>query len=400
MNSSSYLVRLENVSTLEAKLEKLIKKIQRKGLVAPVLVWGGVEVRKSGSKEYSVKNLTIENVIPKLSGWTFLAALTDVGGSNMVRTVPGHECPSEYFSRVGACDHCKKARTRYETYVLRNEEGTTLQVGNSCLKDFLGHNEANNWASYAEHLAEVKEMAEESEGGGWGRESTPVLSQFLPFVAAEIRQNGWISRAAVYAGTADVSTVDMTLTGMRKGTLLVLPEDEETAKNAQEWARNIPDEDANSSSYLHNLKTIARVNISDPVGIAASMIAAYERAMGRERARQARASQSPSNHVGEVGVRYAFGVKGTKKNPELTGALTLTWVHHSDGMYGTTTIAKFKDENDNVFKWFASGVPFALADVGKVYTGKASLKGHDEWKGEKETVLSRCSFEEREVTDA
>lgn len=51
-------------------------------------------------------------------------------------------------------------------------------------------------------------------------------------------------------------------------------------------------------------------------------------------------------------------------------------------------IYKFKDENGNIFVWkTGKGIDF---EEGKVYTISGTIKAHNEYKGEKQNVLSRC----------
>ncbi len=47
-----------------------------------------------------------------------------------------------------------------------------------------------------------------------------------------------------------------------------------------------------------------------------------------------------------------------------------------------------QDENGNVYVWFASGnfVP----DLGSHYHIKGTVKKHDDYKGDKQTILTRC----------
>ena len=62
-----------------------------------------------------------------------------------------------------------------------------------------------------------------------------------------------------------------------------------------------------------------------------------------------------------------------------------------DGYYGVTHIIKIRSTEGNVFTWFASGWQnLAKGDRVKV---RGTVKKHDEYKGVKQTVLSRCKVE-------
>ena len=73
-------------------------------------------------------------------------------------------------------------------------------------------------------------------------------------------------------------------------------------------------------------------------------------------------------------------------------------VYGSEGFYGHTDIVKFRDAEGNLFTWFASG-----------YTGlnredrmsiKGTVKQHDEYRGVKQTILTRCKFTKFEILTA
>lgn len=72
-------------------------------------------------------------------------------------------------------------------------------------------------------------------------------------------------------------------------------------------------------------------------------------------------------------------------------ALRVTAVHDVTGIYGTTSIHTMLDEKGNVFKWFASS---ERLEIGTLYNVRGTVKVHDEYKGRKETVLTRCSAKE------
>src|ERR1700691_1883636 len=100
----------------------------------------------------------VTGTAPKLAGWPFLATLTWEGDVLVTRCLPGYE------GRVHAekitphfCDHCKVDRYRNDTYLVEDESGTQLQVGSSCVKDFLGHSFQPSWIRHGSDLDEIAE---------------------------------------------------------------------------------------------------------------------------------------------------------------------------------------------------------------------------------------------------
>jgi hypothetical protein len=109
-----------------------------------------------------------------------------------------------------------------------------------------------------------------------------------------------------------------------------------------------------------------------------------------------------------VGDKVTFGLapKVGKKGQPLKGAptvlsaepVTLDFVHGFDTAYGYTTVLKFRTSEGATLVWFASSSDIGRDDVGKRYTLAGTVKKHDDYKGAKQTTLTRCDA--REVSTA
>lgn len=91
----------------------------------------------------------------------------------------------------------------------------------------------------------------------------------------------------------------------------------------------------------------------------------------------------PGEWVGTVGERTRLSVRLEKQI-------------QCETQWGTSYLHLFKDELGNDYKWFTSkrlrnqtGNP---VEVGDWMFVKATIKGHEEYKGRKQTVLSRVIF--------
>lgn len=83
---------------------------------------------------------------------------------------------------------------------------------------------------------------------------------------------------------------------------------------------------------------------------------------------------SNSEFVGEVGDRIEETLTVTK-------AITL------EGYYGTSMMHIMEDESGNVYVWITKAKNYP---EGKVVTLRGTVKEHKEYKGTKQTVLTRC----------
>lgn len=157
------------------------------------------------------------------------------------------------------------------------------------------------------------------------------------------------------------------------------PQDYEMAKTAlARMEAELEAEGKELSDYEHNLLVVIRSGMVSykTAGIAASLIPAYTRVLGEEIRRQRAAK---SEHVGTVGKREMFL------------DLALERVIDVDTQFGTLHIHKFVDKSGNSLVWKTNSTRL---DEGKSYNVKGTVKEHGDYKGWKQTELSRCKAEE------
>ena len=111
--------------------------------------------------------VTVEGERPAVDGWNFIATIdhteasADEAGNvtgNLIKSVPGAgEIPVSYRSARPICDHCKSARRRNETYVVRKGD-VTQQIGKNCLADFLPLEPRSTWPQQLTWWTEATEI--------------------------------------------------------------------------------------------------------------------------------------------------------------------------------------------------------------------------------------------------
>lgn len=436
---NNYSIPECNLAELEVRIEKLNKRAKRLG-VEPISmtktfdhakcrvnvltvhgtvndrVWMTVEKlaeaitlnrwpHEDTGERMAWYNVEVEGIAPTLTDWEFVAVLepmpTDDGEVlNLVRSLPGMECPSEYRHLIGHCDHCNMRRNRKETFVVRHNDGNYKCVGRQCLKDFLNyHKDPHNLAEWAASLAELGSLCEAASDDEWmggGRKPDAWdMKLFLTWTASRISKAGWLSKGKAYDenrydATANVvlelftppgrTASDDTIKEWRKFKEEHTPNDKhsEEAENAIEWARNLTDAETENNSYLGNVNLVARTGIvtRKTAGIAASILPAHFKAMEREVEYAKRAARPESVHIGKVGERVKMMKVRIEKLIGFKGA------------YGFSTIHKMIDENGSDLTWFASGDNSDMEE-GNEYTVALTVKKHDEYKGRKCTLVNR-----------
>lgn len=343
-------------------------------------------------------NVTVTGHAPVVpGGWQLVATLDRVGDGNVIKRVPTSnfegDVPARYRTEKPWCDHCNAVRRRSDTFLLVDEHGTWKQVGRQCLADFLGARSMNPAALAASFeigpgALDLAHAASVDEDGSWGSsvESRFSLVEYLTYAVAIIRIHGWLSRReADDRGLTGCSTADSVMTNMRPrgarqeaDAICPTDADEAKARDAIAWAAGF---DPNKSSdFDFSMRAIA-VDPNGTVepknfGIAAYIPVAHSRALAREA--EAKAVSGTSAHFGEVGKRavYEFTVVGLRE---------------MDSRFGLKTLVSFRDASGNVAKWFCAGAVPVNFELSAVVTVKATIKAHGEFRGVKETTLSRVS---------
>lgn len=372
----TYEIPRYNLEWLKGKIEKLNKKAEKLGCepITLEVIDEKFEPKNDEGTEFE-KFLVVEikGQKPMINGWTFVATLEHSHEhGNIVRTVPGESVPEEYRTVEPRCDHCQTRRYRKDTFLVRNEQGEIKQVGRNCLKDFLGHSDPHHIAEYAEMLIELEEWANDYTPHTGVRDDRYIdLKTYLTYVAECIRRFGWVSRVRAYEyeeeSTANRALREMFPFNPRYREVFPGEEAKQLAEAALVWAR---EEMEPNNDYLHNLKVLVSSGVIEwrDTGLAASIIIAYQKAKEKKKQRE------KSEHIGEVGERIEVDVVVEK-------------VHVFENDWGTTKLHRFKDDKGNVIVWFASN---ELLEEGKNYKIRGTVREHSEYRGVKQTVLTRC----------
>ena len=404
----------QNIESLENKIKRIRKKCLKYGCdfkyerigehfeEIPVYDEEGNETGNT----YPVKFIDVEcEGVAKVNGWSFAASLEYTEKGNVIKAIPGIEIPKRFYACEPWCEHCKTNRDRRYSFVVLNEEsGEFKQVGKSCLKDFTGGLSAEHAALVESFFKEISESERVSFGGGFSYRYYSV-KEYVVYAAESIRLFGYVKNDRC-SGT--LSTLERAkvmyhrdhnfpcVMGYKvdeevynetkdRGFNPKNPETVALAEKAIEWAVNNDAE----NNYAHNLKVACSLEWADysNLGLLTSAVVGYSKAMGilaekAEREKALAEAAERSHHVGEVGKRVSFV-------PAEIKCIT-SW----DTMYGTTWVYKLVDESGNEFTWKTSSVNNPIGcDDEKITKVTGTVKEHKEYRGVKQTELTRCRFE-------
>jgi hypothetical protein len=309
---------------------------------------------------------------PFLDGWTFVATIDHADTGNVVSAVPGQTAieVANWVSAPANCDHCKLVRDRLKTYVLVDENGTTIQLGSTCIKDFFPGLAAEQIARLAELLVTIDLTAGsyDWEDGGRGSKFEGWLRETVVTVAcAAVREYGFTSKriAEEYdkLSTADRVETHLTRKPGDKVQFTVTDEDSAKATRVIEWVEALSP--TSNDDYLWNLQSaIARpVTTGKLLGLVVSAVSALD----RETQKQVEKEAEKWVPVPDDGARH-----------QVTGKILSTRV--DEGFTYNTYVTKclvLVDTPEGNYKVWGT-LPVPDAEVGDTVTFAARLTRSDD----------------------
>ena len=367
-DSTSYKVPTINLEFLKAQVEKLNKAAAKLGCKKITLDIGtpfmekmeDAKIDAHGNETRAAKYQEFQHVVvygeaPKLSGWSFVGKREPDENSDAVFTkaLPGHEMPVEYSDdHPIKCDHCNKKARRNETFVVKNEHGKHMEVGRSCLKDFLWHSDPNKYANFAEALYDVHSAfaAAVNDADGAGRIAySDGLEDVVPVALRIIKDSGFTPANGTYPTSMSMMN-HFYPPKNDKGELRIYPtdEDKEEGKQIIEFMKNHPEKDNND--FWRNLSKMANAGAVSPkhFGYIAAGVAQYIKTQGLNKAKESIKAGIVQEPLGAIGdkVRFKGEVIGTHRYKRQS------FSYYDDGV---GYILNIKTDDGKLVKMFTAG---------------------------------------------
>lgn len=441
MNTETYFIAEGAIREFERRMQPIMRRANRCKSPIEFTVHRDIfEDRKI--KRLDAQHKEIERIVrfyrvdvtgekPKFAGWKFVGTLEHTTEGNLLRLLPNETCPEHFRTLAPYCDHCQvKNRVRKDTYIVAHENGEFKQVGSGCIKDFLGAASPQSIAKMAENWISFQDLLEVTKGTGDGMgayvnvERWDIMA-FLSKVCAIVRvDNGrFVSRAAVNRMIEKYGEGCRTpeVTGQKAFEMewpsadtlkyrrddvakyATLPEDEKMAEKVIEWAMGefgggLSDTDADSiqasilgtqqgrqlNDFEHNLYVVAKGQSIErrTMGIAAYLVQAYRKAHNLVPEYKPK-QRLTSNFIGTVGERLRM--------VEVTLEKRITW---NSMELGEGVIFKMVTKEGNVLTWKTYNVASEKdMEEGRSYAITGTVKKHEDYKGEKQTILSRLNVD-------
>lgn len=325
--------------------------------------------------------IDLEGETPRLSGWAIHSKIepSEIAGQNFVFTTQ-HFAPLEMLRTKSLyCDHCQSRRLKKTGYWIQNEDGRQMMVGATCLKDFLPAVNVESLIGYMNQLSDIQQSDDWDDLSGissdWKLYRT---EEAIEDAYLSIRKYGYTSKKMADADpmknpTAwDINPSDKVKKAMRKGLDM-----EVIHKELEGFKSHIMSKSENGNDFIYNVKLVLQSEFIRPK-MHAYIAAAVNMWMRDKAAEAEKQGAKPSRHVGVVGANMTLA------------DLTVMSVLPIEGNYGTTYLYMFRDEDGNKIKWFSSR--HLEKQPGEKVAVRAKIKAHEEYRGEKQTSITRGSI--------
>lgn len=368
----TFTIDIALVGRFEARLDSFKKKFKKYGE-------GGITYEVSEPRVITNRNNRRHLVVDinvdasyKVAGYEFVASVETVAAGNLIKKISEDVFVPEIYRDRCECDHCKSNRVRKYTVILKNSAtGEYIQVGKSCVRDYLGC-DMSHYASYLAFYTELDESVEKMSSEFHSYTPSFTFEEIVHQTLEYTKRFGYVSKRQSYenGGVATSTAVYAALNGIRiEGddyeVYEVSDDSKEKCNSVISFVKNLDD----SSDYNSNLKVLATSEYIDNknLGLAVSSVGYWI----RETAKKKEAEDTvASEFVGQVGSKI-----------EITAIPDC--IYSSCGEYGWSYIYRMVVD-DNVFIWKTNK---CLEE--EEITVKAVVKEHSTFRGVKQTVITR-----------
>lgn len=376
-----------NIERLDKKMAVYKRKFEKLGATLIYEQLGEKFVNYGDEDFPDIRRFVVVNVegVAKINGWQVIGkvertATTENELTCFIHTDDAYNIINNYRFAEIVCDHCNTKAKRKHGYILQDENGVIKMVGSSCLSAFCGVN-ATAYASLLSLFDDVAEFQKIPQG-------EVILKYYKTdkVLAVAIQLVDKYGYTAKYRYDEDdfggCENLDATATAVHKIMVDAKPhekyngflfneKDEETKKKVQEL-KDFFKAFTPTKEYESNL-CLALQSEYCTYKKFAILTAGVQTKRIKEKEMK-RLDELTSVHFGAVGDKI-----------ELTEC-EFTLLSSYESVYGYVYIHKIVN-NGNTFIWKTS-----KKIQNGVYNIKGTIKGHSEYKGEKQTELTRVKI--------
>ena len=416
MENKVIKIHEDNLALFNEKLADLNKKFAKKGL--PQISCSMEKTEAYTIDEYTNKKYSYFLYTATLSSdfnQTNLSGI-DVEFEGIVSLIEKSENDKIYtFKNINyshllkncKCDECGKkiSRNKYLVFSKVGKEVTSREdlivLGTSCLKNYFPFS-IESYFGYLESAFEELENYDEYCGsfGGCASHYHTLRAIFNATLATTDNLKCYEKEGVTKSNVLGWMDNDKINKYDRYRDVYPMPQNPIAFEDAMSWIDETFNKDELRNDFEMNARTTFYKTLDDGtrefrdripnklLGIAIyGFISAkrnHDRLIEKKIAEEKRAVENAKvEYYGNVGDKFEC-------------VLTFDKTFGFEGAYGFTYIHLFHDDKNHVFKWSSAcgnlgkNFDWAEYEVGQKYLMKGTIKAHDEYKGVKQTVITRC----------
>lgn len=374
-------------SKIVEKVESLNRRAEKRGLAPAfsVTVEREFSVRTTGTYEYEYfVEFHIDGVYPAIPGYVFAAVVDHASGGLIFRNpLFTEDVDLTAFADRKTCDHCGTKRKRSKTILLSDAAGKIIQVGTSCIIDFLGKE-----AGALEFFAENSGILGDSDDDGHYASSPHYATVEICSIAVKLISEFGFVKSNTPGSTAAriMDFVDEHYRSFpRDYDFTVTAEHTEKAIKAIEFIKN----SERRGEYQENVFRVMSSGRCEK-RVFGFIAAGIRGALAdiRKASESEKTEEKAVVEKTEEKVTVEFPTVGTViANEEVIVEKIFTF----EGMYGAQHIFIMKSSAGIPYVWKTSTFP-DVERGGTYIIKKAKVKAHDDYKGKSQCRLERVSF--------
>lgn len=377
---------------LERKVKRIIKKLEKHNLeytfeilgetVEPVNV---IDISIPNQPvvidtlylDVVLYNFTMDEI--KLGNYKTIAIIKhneikDSDENLVYPVIPEITIDNKYRNIESKCNHCNINRKRNTTVLLQDLDASkeVIQVGLTCLKEYTGISDIDVIKNYIDlqdiFLDEVYIYHKNYDSYPRYVKTIAYLAYSIKMIETKGYQKGITREEAWWkAYEHETNTID-----------------KKYIKNAEDVLDFFANREF-QNDFLENTKALLSNEYSKMASLIAYAYLAYQKQLEYEiNQREQYEISKMSNYVGNVGERIDIEVYLVRR-------------FAFESYYGMQQLYIFKDDEDNLYKWKTSkyivdskGQSIEMNE-NKIFI-KGTIKAHEEYRGVKQTELTRCKI--------
>lgn len=340
--------------------------------------------------KFRVSGLTAEFGDWSIKGYR-TAHRFDRDGQPRIMICDHGEVPAGMKGRKLCCEHCGASRRRAVSYVVESKDGSkAVEVGSSCLSDFLGGTVAPGFTdaldANASALAQLSRLMEESPLASEGDIEEEIYN-LLGLAHYHIRIGGYVpTKDATIDHPATWRRVMADLGRLRRDDedgIAVTMDDFMKGDRAATWCASMVGTERDTGFFSKASRVIdAGISNMQQVPLVVGVVAAWVDNLMREKQDERREEEvRQSRHVGMPTERVSL-------------VCSVRYLRTFIGDFGPRELVSMTDPDGNIVEWWASGSANKNLREGRTYEIMATIKKHDRVSGgrhagARKTVVTR-----------